>query len=99
MEKPFKELRGMRVYLIAPKVVSELIHLTQEARKSLAKSKMGELTRLKVYAVGNAVTDIHEGDEVLVGDVALMNAPIIDLDPEIGLSVILINSLDIIMVW
>ena len=96
-EKPFKKLRGYRVYLIAPEVATGKIQLTNEAKKSIAKSRIQDFMRLRVYAVGENVTDIQEGDEVLVGDVALNNAPIIDLTENV--SVIVINANDIIHIW
>lgn len=97
MEKPFKKLMGYRVYLLAPEVTSEKVYLSEAAKKELAKSRMKDFMKLKVYAVGESVTGINEGDEVLVGDVALSNAPIIELEE--GLSVILINVNDICHIW
>lgn len=95
--KAFKKLLGLRVYLIAPEVTSESVYLSEQAKKEVAKSRMKEFMRLKVYAVGEAVTGIKEGDEVLVGDVALSNAPIIDLEE--GVSVILVSFHDIVHIW
>lgn len=97
MEKPFKKLRGYRVYLVAPSVSTGKIELSSQAKKSVQKDMITEFMRLKVYAVGDAVTDIKEGDEVLVIDIALNNAPFIELTKD--LTVILINVNDIVHVW
>lgn len=48
-------------------------------------------------AVGSLVDSVKEGDEVLVGDRALSNSPIIDLTDD--LSVILIDVHEIIHIW
>lgn len=97
MSKPFKKLRGYRVYLVAPPVPTGKIELSSQAKKSVQKDMLTEFMRLKVYAVGDAVTDIKEGDEVLVTDTALNNAPIIDLSNDV--SVILVNVNDTVHVW
>ena len=97
MSKPFKKLRGYRVYLVAPPVPTGKIELSSQTKKSVQKDLVTEFIRLKVYAVGDSVTDIKEGDEVLVQDFALNNAPYIELTKD--LTVILINVNDIVHVW
>ena len=97
MEKPFRKLFGYRVYLLAPEITSEKIHLSEKAKKEIAESRMKEFMRLKVYAVGESVTTVVEGDEVLVGDMALSNAPILEIAE--GLSVILVSAHDIVQLW
>lgn len=97
MEKAFKKLLGFRVYLLAPNIKSDNVYLSDKAKKEVAKSRMQDFMRLKVYAIGEAVTGVNEGDEVLVGDVALSNAPIIDLEE--GVSVILVSFHDIVHIW
>lgn len=96
-KKLFKTLRGFRVYLLAPKFTSESVYMTEQTKKTLAKDRLKELRKLTVYAVGEAVNDLKEGDEVLVGDIALSNAPIIELNDET--SVILINANDVVHIW
>ena len=105
MEKGFKRLLGQRVYLLAPEVKTEKIHLSDKAKKEIAAERMKGFMRLKVYAVGEGVRNesgigflpVNEGDEVLVGDMALANAPIIHLDN--GVSVILVSYYDIVHIW
>lgn len=97
MKKPFKTLLGNRLYVIAPEVTSDKIHLSNSAKKEMAKLKMKDLMRLKVYAVGDSVKGIVEGDEILVSDIALSTAPIIDLEKD--LSVILISYFDVVHIW
>lgn len=95
MKKPFKKLFGYRVYLLAPKVDSKNVHLTEESKRELIKSKAEEFMKLTVYAVGDSVTIVKEGDKVLVENVA--NAPIINLTED--LSVILVDVHNIIQIW
>lgn len=97
MEKPFKKLFGFRVYLLTPEIATEKVYLSKQAKQEVAQSRIKEFMRLKVYAVGESVTTVIEGDEVLVGDVALSNAPILELAE--GLSVIMISAHDICHIW
>lgn len=97
MKKPFKKLFGYRVYLLAPEIGSSKVVLSGEAKKEVVKAKMKDFMRLKVYAVGSLVDSVKEGDEVLIGDRALSNSPIIDLTDD--LSVILIDVHEIIHIW
>lgn len=95
MKKPFKKLFGYRVYLLAPKIGSDNIQLTEEAKRELMRSKASEYMKLRVYAVGDSVSTVKEGDEVLVENVA--NAPVVNLGKD--LSVILVDVHNIIQVW
>lgn len=95
MKKPFKKLFGYRVYLLAPKVDSKNIHLSEEAKRELMKSKVKDFMRLRVYAVGTSVETVKEGDEVLVENVT--NAPVIELADD--LSVILVDVHNIVHIW
>ena len=95
MKKPFKKLFGYRVYLLAPKIESKNVILSDKAKRELIESRMSEFMKLEVYAVGDAVKTVKEGDIVLVGNVA--NAPVINLTD--SLSVILVDVHSIIQVW
>lgn len=97
MSKPFKKLLGNRVYLSMPTIAESAIILSEEVKKSIISSEQDKFQKLKVYAKGDLVTTVEEGDEVLVHPGVLANALVVPLTKEI--SVILINSLDIIMVW
>jgi len=97
MKKPFKKLFGYRVYLLAPKVDSKNVLLSEESKRQMSKAKMQDFMKLEVYAIGDLVQTVKEGDIVLVDDVALSNAPFIDLTED--LSVIVIDVHNIIQVW
>ena len=91
------KLRGNRIYLEIPKREESIIKLTPELEESRIKEEMKKYSRLKVYAVGDLITDINVGDEVLVISDALHKAPIIPLTEE--LNVILISTFDVVHVW
>lgn len=91
------KLRGNRIYLEIPKREESLIELTPELEESRIKEEMKKYSKLKVYALGELVTDINVGDEVLVIPDALVKAPIIPLSDE--LNVLLVSNFDVVMVW
>jgi len=97
MEKLIKKLRGNRVYLLIPEIKKSLIYLTEEAKKELLEFEKEKMSKLVVYAKGDVVTDIEEGDVVMVQPGYLLKCPIIPLKE--GFDVILVSSFDICHVW
>ena len=55
------------------------------------------MSKLKVYAVGNLIEDIKEGDVVLVDPAILSKAIIIPLSTT--RDVIMVSTFDIIHIW
>lgn len=98
MNKPFKKLRGNRVYLLIPEINEGIVVLPEEVKKVLMEKEVEKLDRMKVYAKGDTVPeDIQEGDEVLVDRRAVANAPVVKLTEK--LSVLCITSFEIYHVW
>lgn len=97
MNKPFEELYGNRVYLELPEVPSKNLVLSDEALKQWVESKKLEISHWKVYAVGNNVTHVKEGDEVLVDAMGLMRAVVVPLNKD--MNVLAISSMDIAHKW
>lgn len=97
MSKPFKKLLGNRVYLAMPTIAETNLILSDEVKRSIIASEQDKFQKLKVYATGDLVSTVCEGDEVLVHPGVLANALVVPLSKEI--IVILVNSLDIIQVW
>jgi hypothetical protein len=95
----FKKLLGNRVYLEMPKKEEESKLIVDENTKdALKKEMLSKMSRLKVYAVGDLVTSISPGDEVLVDPEALSRkAIIIPLSQE--REVLLVSPFDIVHVW
>lgn len=95
--KEFKKLRGNRVYLEIPEFKESPIYLTEELKEAFILEEKKKYTKLTVYAVGDIVNDLNEGDVVLVDPMALQNAPVINLSDD--KKVILVSPFDIIHIW
>jgi hypothetical protein len=88
MTKPFKKLLGNRIYLIMPVIPESILVLPEEVKKQLISSEQEKFQKLKVYAVGDTISIIQEGDMVLIEPTALANAP-----------VIMVSIFNIIHIW
>ena len=93
----FKKLRGNRVYLELPKKEESKLVVDENTKEALQKELLRKMSKLKVYSVGDLVTDIISGDEVLIDPNALSKALIIPLSEE--KEVLLVSSFDIVHVW
>lgn len=93
----FKKLRGNRVYLELPKKEESKLVVDENTKEALQKELLKKMSRLKVYTVGDLVTDIISGDEVLIDPNALSKALIIPLSEE--KEVLLVSSFDILHIW
>ena len=78
----FKKLRGNRVYLELPKKEESKLVVDENTKEALQKELLRKMSKLKVYAVGDLVTDIISGDEVLIDPNALSKSLIIPLSEE-----------------
>lgn len=97
MNKPFKVLKGNRVYLEMPEIPQSALYMDENVKQALLEREMENLDRLKVYAVGELVKDVNEGDVVLVDKQHLSQAPIITLTKD--LKVLLVSPFNIIHIW
>lgn len=100
-EKEFKKLFGQRVYLEFPEMPKSQLFLDKKSTKEIREEYLKTISKLKIYAVGDGVTHLKEGDEVLV-DSAIFNPDnpkmrIIELSD--NKSVLLISVFDIIHLW
>ena len=93
----FKKLRGNRVYLELPKKEESKLVVDENTKEALQKELLRKMSKLKVYSVGDLVTDIISGDEVLIDPNALSKSLIIPLSEE--KEVLLVSSFDIVHVW
>ena len=96
MEKPFRKLKGNRIYLELPELKKGKIILTEAAMKEMYAS-IRDKERFKVYAVGESVTDIAEGDEVRVDGRGLISSEVVRLSDDF--SVLQVSAFDISHVW
>jgi hypothetical protein len=94
----FKKLLGNRIYLNMPKKEESKIIVDENTKDALKKELLNKMSRLTVYAVGDLVTTIAPGDEVLVDPEALARkTTIVPLSND--KEVLLVSPFDIVHVW
>lgn len=92
----FKQLRGNRLLLDLPKKEEGKLIVDENTKEALEKEMMQKLNKLTVYAVGDLVTDIKPGDEILVDPSSLQKSPVIPIGEE---NKLLVSPFDVILVW
>jgi hypothetical protein len=92
----FKLLRGNRLLLDLPKKEEGKLIVDENTKEALEKEMMQKLNKLTVYSVGDLVTDIKAGDEILVDPSSLGKAPVIPINGE---NKLLVSPFDVILVW
>ena len=70
--------------------------MDENTKEALEKEMMQKLNKLSVYAVGDLVTDIKPGDEILVDPTSLQKSPVIPIGDE---NKLLVSPFDVILVW
>jgi hypothetical protein len=95
----FKKLLGNRIYLELPtKEDDSKIIVDENTKEALKKELLSKMSKLKVYAVGDLVTSVSVGEEVLVDPEALARkATVVPLGE--GKEVLLVSPFDIIHIW
>jgi len=97
MAKEFKKLIGNRIYVEMPKKEESKLIVDENTKEALQKEMLKKMSKLKVYAVGDLVTNVAEGDVILIDPSALSKAPLIPLSED--KDVLLISPFDVIHVW
>ena len=92
----FKLLRGNRLLLDLPKKEEGKLIVDENTKEALEKEMMQKLNKLTVYSVGDLVTDIKAGDEILVDPASLQKSPVIPIGEE---NKLLVSPFDVILVW
>lgn len=92
----FKLLRGNRLLLNLPKKEEGKLIVDENTKEALEKEMMQKLNKLTVYSVGDLVTDIKAGDEILVDPAALSKSPVIPIGDE---NKLLVSPFDVILIW
>lgn len=90
------KLRGTRVLLDQPKIKDLGLELSPEVERELMADELKKFSALKVFAVGDEVTDIEPGDTVYVSPSTLAMTEILDIDGETKM---LVRAMDISIVW
>lgn len=97
MSKGFKKLLGNRIYVEMPKKEESKLIVDENTKEALHKEMLKKMSKLTVYAIGDTVTTVAEGDVILVDPGALSKAPLIPLSED--KDVLLISPFDVIHVW
>jgi hypothetical protein len=92
----FKKLRGNRILLDLPKKDEGKLIVDENTKEALEKEMMKKLKKLTVHAVGDLVTDINVGDEILLDVTALSKAPVVTIGDEEKL---LASPFDVVLIW
>lgn len=90
------KLLGNRIFLEMPKKEESKLVVDENTKEALNKEMLKKLSKLKVHSVGDTVTNVKPGDEVLVDPNHLQKCPIIDFDED---QLLLISPFEVILVW
>ena len=93
----FKKLLGNRIYVEMPKKEESKLVVDENTKEALQREMLKKMSKLTVYAVGDAVSFVTPGDVILVDPGALSKAPLIPLSDE--KDVLLVSPFDVIHVW
>jgi histidinol phosphatase-like enzyme len=96
--KPFKQLRGRTILLSVPERKKSALELSAKDEEAMMQEAAKMWSRLTVYAIGDKVEDVKEGDEVYVRTSSLNMETVerVDIDGTIKL---VLNEGDVIIVW
>jgi hypothetical protein len=90
-------LLGNRIYLEIPKKEESKLIVDENTKEALEKEMIKKMSRLTVHSIGELVTNVKVGEDVLVDPEALSRAKVIPYSEEED--VLLISPFDVIHVW
>jgi len=98
MSKGFKLLRGRTILLSVPERKKSALELSAKDEEAMMQEAAKLWSRLTVYATGDKVEEVSEGDQVYVRTSALNMEQVerIEIDGSIKL---VLNEGDVIIVW
>ena len=96
--KPFKLLRGRTILLSVPERKKSALELSAKDEEAMMQEAAKLWSRLTVYATGDKVEEVSEGDQVYERTSALNMEQVerIEIDGSIKL---VLNEGDVIIVW
>jgi hypothetical protein len=93
------KLLGNRVLLeMPPQDDNSKLIVDENTKEALQRELLNKMSKLKVLQVGTIVTEIKEGDYVLVDPAALNKATLVPINDN-DERAILVSPFDIIQVW
>jgi hypothetical protein len=92
-------LLGNRIYLeMPPQDDNSKLIVDDNTKEAVQRELLNKMSKLKVLQVGTIVTEIKEGDYVLVDPAALNKATLVPINDN-DERAILVSPFDIIQVW
>lgn len=91
-----KMLRGTRVLISLPEMKKQAIELSEKDKALLEAEARKSWTQLSVFAIGDKVEDVKEGDKVYVRASALELSERIEIEGQMKL---MVHEQDIAIVW
>jgi hypothetical protein len=93
------KLLGNRVLLeMPPQDDNSKLIVDENTKEALQRELLNKMSKLKVLQVGTIVTEIKEGDYVLVDPAALNKATLVPINDK-DERAILVSPFDIIQIW
>jgi len=93
------KLLGNRVLLeMPPQDDNSKLIVDENTKEALQRELLNKMSKLKVLQVGTIVTEIKEGDVVLVDPAALNKATLVPINDN-DERAILVSPFDIIQIW
>lgn len=96
--KPFKKLRGRTILLDVPKRKESTIQLSAKDEDMIMQEAAKMWSKLTVYAIGDKVEEVQEGDQVYVRTSSLNMETVERIEIDGGIKLVL-NEGDVIIVW
>jgi hypothetical protein len=93
------KLLGNRILLeMPPQDDNSKLIVDENTKEALQRELLNKMSKLKVLQVGTIVTEIKEGDYVLVDPAALNKATLVPINDK-DERAILVSPFDIIQIW
>lgn len=93
------KLLGNRILLhMPPQDEDNKIVVDENTKEALQRELLNKMSKLKVLQVGTIVTEIKEGDWVLVDPAALNKSTLVPINDQDDRA-ILVSPFDVIMIW
>jgi hypothetical protein len=98
MSKGFKKLRGRTILVNVPKRKESSIQLSAKDEDAIMQEAVKMWNKLTVFAIGDKVEDVVEGDQVYIRTSSLNMEVVerIDIDGEVKL---VLNEGDVVIIW
>jgi hypothetical protein len=94
--RPFSKLKGRRILVEVPELKKSALQLTEKDEEAIMADAMKLWSKLTLYAVGDKVEELNEGDLVYITTEALQRAEKVEIDGSIKL---MLSEGDVALVW